>query len=115
MGVHMQRIENQIETYNSWDTGKFKKRGGGVEGISFILLTKSYLSLRKVRDCTSLLSIINWQLGQALLGLLFHVTLSGWHVADALFIFVAILLLSTNHDGLHKLHKLLIIRIKAYF
>ena len=34
-GVHMQRIENQIETYNSLDTGKFKKRGvGGGEGIS---------------------------------------------------------------------------------
>ena len=25
----MQRIENQIETYDSWDTGKFKKGGGG--------------------------------------------------------------------------------------
>ena len=29
MGVHMQRIENQIETYDSWDTGKSRREGGG--------------------------------------------------------------------------------------
>ena len=36
MGVHMQRIENQIETYDSWDTGKFKKGGGGREFLQEI-------------------------------------------------------------------------------
>lgn len=60
----------------------------------------------KVRNLTSLLSITCWQFGQALVGLLFHLILSGSDMLDALLIFVAILLLSTNHDGLHKLHKI---------
>lgn len=42
--------------------------------------------------------MINWQLGQAFVGLLFQFTAPG--SPDALLIFVAILLLSTNHDGL---------------
>lgn len=57
---------------------------------------------------TSLLSMICWQLGQGLLGLLFQLTLPGSHKPDALLIFVAILLLSTSHDCLHSTYKLII-------
>lgn len=51
---------------------------------------------------TSLLSITWLQLGQALQGLLFHLNLLGSTISVAFLIFDAILLLSTNHDGLHE-------------
>lgn len=44
-----------------------------------------------------------WQLGQVFVGLLFHLTLSGSSAPDALLIFVAILLPSTNHDVLQSI------------
>lgn len=51
-----------------------------------------------------------WQLGQALVGLLFHLILLGSEILDALLIFVAILLLSTNHDGLYIFEKIQAVR-----
>ena len=72
-----------------------------VQLISFRHWKRKTWSNRNDRTYTSLLSIIWWQLGQDLVGLLFHVTLSG---SDALLIFVAILLPSTNHV-LHKAPK----------
>lgn len=50
---------------------------------------------------TSLLSITNLQFGQLFDGLLFQLTFPASIAADALLILVAILLGSTNHDGLH--------------
>ena len=60
------------------------------------------LNFNKETAHTSLLSISCWQFGQGLVGLLFHIIVLGSHVPDAHFILVAILLLSTNHEGLHN-------------
>lgn len=66
----------------------------------------------EVKKYTSLLSMICWQFGQARVGLLFQWIIVGSNLHDALLIFVAILLLSTNHDGLHILHKIINSRSK---